>query len=84
ADYVRLKAGLTLSHWVEPGGGETWDQGYDVTAYFLDYCNGIQGDFLWQMNARLANGVWSESVFFDLLGKSVQDLWTDDKNAFKF
>ncbi|EFJ23092.1 hypothetical protein SELMODRAFT_104167 [Selaginella moellendorffii] len=82
ADYVRLKAGLAPSHWVKPGGGDRWDQGYDVTAYFFDYCNSLRGDFVWQINARLANGAWSESVFSDLLGKSVQDLWTDYKNKY--
>ncbi|XP_024536701.1 uncharacterized protein LOC9645954 [Selaginella moellendorffii] len=82
ADYVRLKAGLAPSHWVKPGGGDRWDQGYDVTAYFFDYCNSLWGDFVWQMNARLANDAWSESVFSDLLGKSLQDLWTDYKNKF--
>ncbi|KAK7847566.1 hypothetical protein CFP56_006459 [Quercus suber] len=39
ADYVRLKAGYAPSHWVQPGQGNSWDQGYDVTARFLDYCN---------------------------------------------
>ncbi|KAH9302484.1 hypothetical protein KI387_014067, partial [Taxus chinensis] len=41
ADYVRLTAGLAPSHWVKPGGGDRWDQGYDVTAYFLQYCESI-------------------------------------------
>ena len=34
ADYVRLKAGYAPSHWVKPGQGDRWDQGYDVTALF--------------------------------------------------
>ena len=38
ADYMRLKAGYVPSHWVKPGQGDRWDRGYDVTAYFLDYC----------------------------------------------
>ena len=37
ADFVRLKAGYAASHWVQPGQGDKWDQGYDVTARFLDY-----------------------------------------------
>jgi hypothetical protein len=36
ADYVRLKAGYAPGHWVKPGQGDRWDQGYDVTARFLD------------------------------------------------
>ena len=37
ADYVRMKANYAASHWVKAGEGEKWDQGYDVTAHFLDY-----------------------------------------------
>ena len=37
ADFVRLSADFAPSHWVQPGEGERWDQGYDVTARFLDY-----------------------------------------------
>lgn len=38
ADFVRLKAGYVPSHWVKPGQGNQWDQGYDVMAQLLDYC----------------------------------------------
>ncbi|KAF7811034.1 Plant basic secretory protein (BSP) family protein [Senna tora] len=41
ADFVRLKAGYVPSHWVQPGGGDKWNQGYDVTARFLDYCDAV-------------------------------------------
>lgn len=36
ADYVRLKAGNVPGHWVNEGGGDRWEQGYDVTARFFD------------------------------------------------
>ncbi|KAG2704619.1 hypothetical protein I3760_05G012600 [Carya illinoinensis] len=39
ADFVRLKANYVPSGWVQPGGGDHWDQGYSVTARFLDYYN---------------------------------------------
>ncbi|OMO63265.1 hypothetical protein COLO4_32582 [Corchorus olitorius] len=32
ADFVRLKADYAPSHWVKPGHGYIWDQGYNVTA----------------------------------------------------
>lgn len=46
ADYLRLKAGYAPSHWVKPGQGDRWDKGYDVTAYFLDYCESLRRGFV--------------------------------------
>ncbi|EMS65358.1 hypothetical protein TRIUR3_33397 [Triticum urartu] len=46
ADYVRLKAGYVPGHWVKEGGGDRWDQGYDVTARFLDYCDSLKPGFV--------------------------------------
>ncbi|KAH9313734.1 hypothetical protein KI387_022361, partial [Taxus chinensis] len=74
ADYVRLTAGLAPSHWVKPGGGDRWDQGYDVTAYFLQYCESISSGFVANMNAKLKGG-WDLGFFNDLTGKSVDQLW---------
>ncbi|KAH0682735.1 hypothetical protein KY290_021331 [Solanum tuberosum] len=56
ADYVRLKAGLGPSHWVKPGQGDRWDQGYDVTAQFLSYCNSLRNGFVAQLNKKMRNG----------------------------
>ncbi|GAB4856592.1 hypothetical protein Ancab_014508 [Ancistrocladus abbreviatus] len=78
ADYVRLKAGYAPSHWVKPGQGDRWDQGYDVTAYFLDYCNSLRNGFVAELNKKMRNG-YSDSFFNDLLGKSVDQLWSDYK-----
>ncbi|KAK7835588.1 hypothetical protein CFP56_023357 [Quercus suber] len=50
ADYVRLKAGYAPSHWVKPGQGDRWDQGYDVTALFLDYCNSLRNGWFCTRN----------------------------------
>ncbi|GLJ24744.1 hypothetical protein SUGI_0473020 [Cryptomeria japonica] len=52
ADYVRLTAGLAPSHWVKPGSGNKWDQGYDVTALFLQYCDSISSEFVANINAK--------------------------------
>ncbi|GLJ24733.1 hypothetical protein SUGI_0472840 [Cryptomeria japonica] len=78
ADYVRLTAGLAPSHWVNPGSGDKWDQGYDVTALFLQYCDSISSGFVANINAKMASG-WDLGFFNDLTGKSVDQLWRDYK-----
>ncbi|KAK9988492.1 hypothetical protein SO802_028731 [Lithocarpus litseifolius] len=52
-DFVRLKSGYVPSHWVQPGKGDRWDQGYDVTAWFLDYLNGLRNGFVADLNKKL-------------------------------
>ncbi|CAF1706176.1 uncharacterized protein LOC106442411 [Brassica napus] len=78
ADYVRLKAGYAPGHWVGPGGGDRWDQGYDVTARFLDYCNDLRNGFVAELNKKMRSG-YSDSFFVDLLGKDVNQLWREYK-----
>lgn len=78
ADYVRLTAGFAPSHWVKPGSGDKWDHGYDVTAYFLQYCDTVASGFVAQMNWKLRDG-WDLVFFNDLTGKSVDELWKDYK-----
>lgn len=78
ADFVRLKAGYVPSDWKKPGEGNKWDEGYSVTARFLDYCNDLKGGFVAQLNARMRNG-YSDDFFVELLGKPVDQLWNDYK-----
>ncbi|CAI0445467.1 unnamed protein product [Linum tenue] len=78
ADYVRLKAGYAPSHWVGPGKGDRWDQGYDVTARFLEYCDGVRGGFVAELNKKMRDG-YGNGFFQDLTGKSVDQLWRDYK-----
>ncbi|CBI22516.3 hypothetical protein VitviT2T_003589 [Vitis vinifera] len=78
ADYVRLKANYAPSHWVQPGQGNRWDQGYDVTARFLDYCNSLRNGFVAELNKKMRSG-YSADFFVELLGKTVDQLWTDYK-----
>lgn len=80
ADYVRLKARFVPSHWVKPGQGDRWDQGYDVTARFLDYCNSLRNGFVAELNKKLKDG-YSANFFVDLLGKTVDQLWSEYKAA---
>ncbi|KAF5448214.1 hypothetical protein F2P56_028770 [Juglans regia] len=78
ADFVRLKAGYVPSHWVQPGRGDRWDQGYDITARFLDYCNSLRNGFVADLNKKMRTG-YSVNYFADLLDKSVDRLWSDYK-----
>ncbi|XP_044507842.1 uncharacterized protein LOC123227204 [Mangifera indica] len=78
ADYVRLKANYVPSHWVQPGEGDRWDHGYDVTARFLDYLNSLKNGFVAELNKKMRTG-YNASYFVDLLGKTVDQLWTEYK-----
>ncbi|KAA8536239.1 hypothetical protein F0562_028717 [Nyssa sinensis] len=80
ADFVRLKAGFVPSHWVQPGQGNSWDQGYDVTARFLDYCDSLRNGFVAELNKKMRSG-YSANFFVDLLGKTVDQLWILDLAA---
>eukprot|EP00249_Psilotum_nudum_P012275 c23689_g1_i1 orf=468-1196(-) len=83
ADYIRLTANLAASTWGQPGEGSSWDEGYDVTAYFLQYCESLSSSFSFveELNAKMATG-WSETFFQDLLGQTVQQLWSSYKSKY--
>lgn len=81
ADFMRLKAGFAPPHWVPRGTGSGWDEGYVVTAYFLDYCNGLRDGFVAELNAMMKDH-YSDDFFVKLLGKSVDQLWSDYKSVF--
>ncbi|CAN0846202.1 Basic secretory protease (Fragments) [Linum grandiflorum] len=82
ADYVRLKANFAPSHWVEPGEGDRWDQGYDVTARFLDYCDGFDREFVGKLNKKMRYE-YKERFFKDLLGFTVDELWVKYKVKYR-
>ena len=81
ADYIRLKAGHASPHWAPRGTGDRWDQGYAVTAYFLDYCDGLRDGFVAELNNMMRDH-YSDDFFGHLLGKSVGKLWKDCKSHF--
>ncbi|KAI3805035.1 hypothetical protein L1987_27031 [Smallanthus sonchifolius] len=62
------------SHWVQPEEGDRWDQGYDVTARFLDYCNGLRDGLVAELNKKM-RGSYNNGFFVELLGKTVDELW---------
>ena len=76
ADYVRLRAGFAPPHW-RPGRGKRWDEGYDVTGYFLGWIEERHEGFVRGVNAILRDAHWDEGVFKLITGKSVQDLWNE-------
>lgn len=78
ADFVRLKADYVPAGWSNPGDGDYWSQGYSVTAWFLDYCNGIRDGFVAELNKKMRDG-YNDDFFFQLLGKTVEQLWSDYK-----
>uniref|UniRef100_A0A1J3F6W3 Basic secretory protease n=3 Tax=Noccaea caerulescens TaxID=107243 RepID=A0A1J3F6W3_NOCCA len=78
ADYVRLKAGYVPSYWGAPGRGDRWDQGYDVTMRFLDYCSDFRSGFVTELNKKMRSG-YSDRFFVELLGKDVNQLWREYK-----
>ncbi|XP_074345758.1 uncharacterized protein LOC141684604 [Apium graveolens] len=82
ADFVRLKAGYAPSHWVQPGEGDKWDQGYDVTARFLDYCNSLSNGFVAELNKKMKD-TYSANFFVEVLGKTVDQLWSDYKAKYQ-
>ncbi|KAK8648010.1 hypothetical protein V6N13_128774 [Hibiscus sabdariffa] len=79
ADFVRLKADYVPDGWARPGDGEHWYEGYAVTAWFLDYCEGLKSGFVAELNGKLRDG-YSPDLFIQILGKTVDQLWTGYKN----
>lgn len=60
ADWVRLGAGLGAPHWRRGAVPDRWDQGYERTAYFLDWLEGKFG----RGTVRRMNEALRVSLFF--------------------
>ncbi|OQN98072.1 hypothetical protein B0A48_15904 [Cryoendolithus antarcticus] len=80
ADFVRLKAGLGAKHWKAPtriSEGESWDAGYERTAFFLEFVEGRVGEgAVRRLNAGLREGVYDERGLWEgVCGKKVGELW---------
>ncbi|XP_021296886.1 uncharacterized protein LOC110426108 [Herrania umbratica] len=82
ADFIRLKAGYAPPHWVTAGQGDKWDQGYDITAWFLNYCDSLSRGFVAKLNRKMKSS-YSSDYFVELLGKNVDKLWSDYKAKYK-
>lgn len=77
ADWVRLRAHLGAAHWRRSGVPDSWDQGYEKTAYFLDWLEEKHGKgTVRRMNEKLRDEKYEEKTFWkDLFGKGVDVLW---------
>lgn len=82
ADYTMLKANYYPPGLAKPGDGDKWDDGYDVTARFLEYCESLLEEFVAQLNKKMRNS-YSDSYFVDLLGKTVDQIWKEYKDKYK-
>ncbi|XP_057779467.1 uncharacterized protein LOC130998048 [Salvia miltiorrhiza] len=79
ADYVMVKSGIyEEDKYTKPGAGKRWDQGYGVTERFLEYCDGLVEDFTVKLN-KMMRYKYSDSYWVELLGKPVDQVWTDYK-----
>lgn len=74
-DFVRLHEGLAPPHW-KATPGDTWDAGYERTAFFLDWIEKRYGTgTIRELNACMKDMVYRETLFKDLTGRTVQKLW---------
>ncbi|KAJ0681337.1 hypothetical protein HanPI659440_Chr16g0634661 [Helianthus annuus] len=78
ADYTILKANYFPPAFMKPGAGDKWDQGYDYTARFLEYCDGLVPDFVAKLN-KMMRKTYDVSFFKNITGKPVEKLWADYK-----
>ncbi|KAI3707985.1 hypothetical protein L2E82_36968 [Cichorium intybus] len=78
AEYTTLRANYISPAFAKPGDGSTWDQGYDFTARFLEYCDGIVPGFVAKLNAKM-RFAYDVKYFEELTGKPVDQLWQEYK-----
>ena len=80
ADFVRLKAKLEPPHWKREIA-DKWDQGYQHTAYFLEWLESSMGEgSVRRINDALKDEEYDENTFWQrLFGREVKDLWNEYK-----
>lgn len=86
ADFVRLKAGLSPPHWnrAPENRGRTWDEGYQKTAWFLEWLEQKRGlGTVSYMNhiMRRQHKYHEESFWKGIFGVSVDKLWSEYKET---
>ena len=73
-DWVRLRSGFEPPHW-KPGGSN-WDDGYHVTAYFLQWLTERYGEgTVPEMNELMKHARYDEHIFKTVTGRKVSKLW---------
>lgn len=80
ADYVRLKAGLAPPHWRKGGTskerGESWDTGYQRTAWFLEWLEEEFGEgTVSRINDTMRERYEEKAFWNGLFGTGVARLW---------
>ncbi|GFP84617.1 basic secretory protease [Phtheirospermum japonicum] len=83
ADYMILKSNYYPRGYAKRGQGDRWDQGYDFTARFLEYCDELKPGFVAELN-KMMRYDYSDSFFQVLLGKPVDQLWADYKAKYPY
>ncbi|PTB70780.1 BSP-domain-containing protein [Trichoderma citrinoviride] len=78
ADWVRLRCGLAPPHWKQEVK-DSWDAGYQHTAYFLDYLERRFGNgTVRRINEKLRVSRYDERVFWtSIFGQDVKTLFAD-------
>ncbi|KAI8990579.1 plant basic secretory protein [Trametes punicea] len=75
ADWVRLNAGLSPPHWKREAG-DTWDAGYQTTAYFLDWIESRYGNgTVRELNESMKEREYDEHIFKEMTGRKISKLW---------
>ncbi|POS78312.1 plant Basic Secretory protein [Diaporthe helianthi] len=79
ADWVRLSARLGAPHWRRDAVPDRWDQGYERTAYFLDWLERRFGrGTVRRMNEALRVREYKQTEFWTgLFGYDVDVLWKE-------
>lgn len=73
-DWVRLRSGFEPPHW-SPGGSR-WDEGYHVTAYFLQWLTERYGEgTVPEINELMKSTRYDEHIFKTVTGRKVSKLW---------
>ncbi|KAL6716249.1 hypothetical protein ACLMJK_005815 [Lecanora helva] len=77
ADWVRLQAGLAPPHWRRRCEECEWDDGYEVTGYFLDWIDERVGKgIVVKINQKLRQKYVEEEFWAEFCnGEDVQTLW---------
>lgn len=82
-DFVRLHEKLDPPHW-KKGPGEKWDDGYEKTAYFLDWIEDRYGDgTIRELNESLRDSTYHLRIFESITGRPLPKLWTMYCMSFK-
>ncbi|KAH9486411.1 hypothetical protein JR316_0000475 [Psilocybe cubensis] len=77
ADFVRLHESLGPPHWRRSTGGN-WDDGYDTTAYFLDWIEQSFGKgTIQKLNYRMKRARYDHGLFKELTGREIDELWAN-------